>query len=1002
MNFDSISESDPNVSKESSKSEDSEMQIIAETRGIHLEQINDNLQRENSKLRAQFNEATRSNAQIEELHKKIQELTLNITDLKTTNDDLSNRLSIALRANDELMTKYDEQKESLSEQRKSDVVSLRSEILRMQQQLNKESETHATIVHNLEMSNDKSIVELKSAQNILGRLKTAIEHYFETNFKEMEDIIHFLNQPPLKVHEVKENFQFANSRTQKDQQIVELNKQNKKLLDRLDEHKDQNQKLQEEIISIKKQHSIEIQEHIDSIEALKMKIAQRETEFTISSKEYQHKIEVLSSKLESMPMKASTITKSKSKQNETSPKQIVITQPSSQTNEDNDNCQCQQTNYRIIEFEDEIDDLKHKNEKLSGIIKEQNSTLAIISDKFKAEETAKEEAKRNFEKLSNDFNALKSLHQNSMIEINTLRTALHSKEDPEKISAQKEKIQKLKEKIGNLEASLQIKETELGKFKIDHNESIHNMENEKLSLINENERLRKEITSHQERIEVLKKDLEKKISSSNSDLMNQFNPFNPSINNQSLQQSLNDIRGAKQMKKKIAKYTTLNESLQREKDEISRSFDKFVASVSSLISPTPVSNPNDCIKLIETMANSVSALKRENELYHAAMLQLNCLFSFVKQNQSGTDCINSIQSRDSSCIISIINELTTIFQKQKQQLKKRKCQNSKLQTITNSLTDKVEAVQKHLTEKQEENEKLTETLRVMEEKVSRFKRKLHSQKLQIQNYGRLQEEGDFNSSRKANQMMTEKKQMEHSLRDKMIDMNAKISQYQDQIDALNDEIESLKKTNRTQKAKIVQLKLDIEKLENENVKNEDNLKNSHQSEKTVLETAIKDLQKELTNARADLEKMSKQFLCSQKKLKQMRFLVDSTKISKEGCEKEIDNLREQLDKEKEIAEANMKVQLLKAESDYKQKLDEQRGRWNNEKQQYFTYAAEQFRQFFNPQESIDERAFRDILRKARDEMLMMSASDTSIRKLVGADPRQKTEDAVAQIVMSVH
>ena len=43
MNFESVSESDPNISKDSSKMDDTEMQLIAESRGNQLEDINDRL-----------------------------------------------------------------------------------------------------------------------------------------------------------------------------------------------------------------------------------------------------------------------------------------------------------------------------------------------------------------------------------------------------------------------------------------------------------------------------------------------------------------------------------------------------------------------------------------------------------------------------------------------------------------------------------------------------------------------------------------------------------------------------------------------------------------------------------------------------------------------------------------------------------------------------------------------------------------------------------------------
>jgi hypothetical protein len=87
----------------------------------------------------------------------------------------------------------------------------------------------------------------------------------------------------------------------------------------------------------------------------------------------------------------------------------------------------------------------------------------------------------------------------------------------------------------------------------------------------------------------------------------------------------------------------------------------------------------------------------------------------------------------------------------------------------------------------------------------------------------------------------------------------------------------------------------------------------------------------------------------------------------------------------------VRAAVLSAESECAAKINEQRTD--------IAYAADSFKQFFNPQDVIDERTFRQIIGRAREELQILGETNAAVRRIAGAAAHQKTDDAVAQAVM---
>ena len=66
-----------------------------------------------------------------------------------------------------------------------------------------------------------------------------------------------------------------------------------------------------------------------------------------------------------------------------------------------------------------------------------------------------------------------------------------------------------------------------------------------------------------------------------------------------------------------------------------------------------------------------------------------------------------------------------------------------------------------------------------------------------------------------------------------------------------------------------------------------------------------------------------------------------------------------------------------------------------------SYAASELNSLFSSDQTINERTYRALISKAREELERLSKSDSSIRRITKASDKQTTEDAVMQLVLSI-
>lgn len=109
-----------------------------------------------------------------------------------------------------------------------------------------------------------------------------------------------------------------------------------------------------------------------------------------------------------------------------------------------------------------------------------------------------------------------------------------------------------------------------------------------------------------------------------------------------------------------------------------------------------------------------------------------------------------------------------------------------------------------------------------------------------------------------------------------------------------------------------------------------------------------------------------------------------------------------IERKKKLAVAQLKAQLMAVETKYSVIADEQKHKWEAEKRSLFCYFAQQFGPFFDAKQSLNEESFKQIVNKIKIELDKHKKQEQTIRKLLKANENQTTEDALADLVLSIH
>ena len=289
--------------------------------------------------------------------------------------------------------------------------------------------------------------------------------------------------------------------------------------------------------------------------------------------------------------------------------------------------------------------------------------------------------------------------------------------------------------------------------------------------------------------------------------------------------------------------------------------------------------------------------------------------------------------------------------------------------------------------------------RKTDQELQNRRRLVQSQESQISNFDQIMVKNETAIESRLNDARVEWKQSESILRTTISELQTKIGEFEIKTAELNDANKALKTKNHDYKAKMISFKLKMDEMSGQISLQRSNFESSFEKERRQYEETIQKLQQEAEKQRNDIERISRELEQAHEKNKKMKCYVKNVQKKESILQNSLNEQKNQLEREKQLIIGNAKTQNFLAESQFASKLEERKNRWEKEKRKIFSYVADQFRQFFNPIEVIDEISFKSVISRVRDELIRMQNTDIEIRRLVGADSRQRTEDAVAQIVI---
>ena len=1018
--YDSLSDSDQTTSHNHNSTEISEdLQISAENSRNQLQEINENLAKENSKLKAQFSEAVQCASKFDMMHERITQLSTEINSISFERDDLNRRLDIALRTNDELNQQLQSERIKFCAQRKEDNSNFKKQLQTTQETMKIQIDNLYDELEKLKASKESEDIEFKLSTNTIQRILSSASHFFQCTFNKADDLIQMLNQPPpLQTNpntDVAEQTGNINNDTNNQPPESKNNdkiRKIKKLKSAIEESNKIRKKLEVEVLNLKKEIKNTNYSSNQTIEELNKQIQQMNDDHSLNVEDLKHQISILETKVQTLKEE---LQKRKEEQ-----KKIILEQ-SQQKNEFE--IPPKPATLKITnELEIANEQMLKRTQELTNQVKQLNGKLQNSEEKTKELQSIVESKDLMIEKLKHDFESLNLIHQTTTEEIQTLRNALHIKEkrNPQEENEKNHKIHTLKGQIITLkktnESQLnQIHELSSLNEQLSHtveeqNSQITKIKIENDSLESKNKDITEELHSLQQEMTLRASNTKTEVFPANSWRFNEFDaPLKTEIDRISMSQHLQPPTKLQHIYKIINKYfkdqiiskDKICQSAISENQTMKDVFNQFFVDVSIALAQKPCSfedffSKDGCKRLTEsilTFRTEYDELRRRYDVYDTVIKHL-------------VDTMNFQEAQEAPGLITEINELKAKFYTLKSNLVKRKKRISTLKANFNEF--KLQTEQNSI-EIKGENGHLKETVSTLSKKNKELaatnqelKRQIHHQKLQIDDCNRNQQETENRLYYEKETIQREKVESEGKLSDQIKVLAQRLKSSEEQL--MNSEIamNKLKKVVQNMKNTINEKneKLELTKADFDLKINELTIKYETEKQQIIksYESAISEMKNESEEQRKDVEKLVQDLSEAKRKAKKSKDLTNNFKQEKSQLEKEIESQKLKMQKVKQFAETTAKAQLESAEKDFISKMEASKARHENEKRSLYAFVADQFRQFFNPQDSLDETTIKAIITRASSELTRLASSDFAIRKMVGAEMQQRTDDAVAQLV----
>lgn len=1021
-----------------------------------LKEQNEELLKENTVLRSQFEDALKITQQVEELNNKNRELTLALRAVRAEKDDLAHRLELSLQSNQEMNAKLNDEKRSCSNIRGTDLTSMTREIEKIKQQSKAQLDSIYDQLEKAKQATERESVEKRLLASKLDHILEDSQRYFQVEFKNIDDFMTFLSTPGNQSSAVPSisttnQQQQAQIQAQKQQNTIDqLDRKLKHLKSKmkaaaastaqLEEQLGKNQqefngertklksqiKELEQIVHEERSEKKQISDQAGyQINALQQKNASQNKKIDLLNeqmKEIQNEIKDLrkeNSELQKanteMSLKLQFIQDNQTL-NEAAPAPTDCQTHQAAANSQNVyGAKCCEVEETLLQRNDELqEELNSSNKKRDDLIRELQqrdetiTTLHISIEKSKA-----------------DYIALQHIHESNTQEIESLRNALHTREESEKeiqnknknaphppsrrilklqkaLDCEKQKVYELQNNENKLTTRIEDLETDLRLA----NQSVHEAEEERDRTRNELNEVRRQI----ENTRPLTADDLLPAQVFNCD------EFDPNLstaivriaNNAALQPASKLQNCFKAIRtfydKQLESRDSALDQAFTENQTLSNSFNQFLVDASIALNDSAVTlqdffGSNAGSKLVDEIAQlriNHANLRHQYDILRGFISTFESTFGEYTSEQNINEQITEIRhliesQKEAICVRSKkIHELKAIIRTLNATLKSKEAE---YEAAIQELENKNEECDKRLLHLQGENKNLHERndqLTTELETVTQEREQLETTM--------IQEENDQTQALVEN-FHKQEEQYKEELRTKnheIHQLRTTITSYESEIQKQRQMITNLRSERQQREHELKELQRTLEEHDLAAAKR---LEAEKQNITSTFENAVNELKQQCEKHRQDVQKMAVQVSETELKNAQLSQDIAQTRKDKRKIETELSSMKNTLDRERKLMESTIRAQKVQSEAQYNARLEEQRNKFDNEKRRLFSMGTETFRNLVNPSEQIDERSFRCVLEKARDTINTLSSSDNSIRRMLCVGEQQTTQDAVAQLLM---
>lgn len=1037
--LDISSDFDPLISHDNINQEsETDVQILIESQTALLREQNEALTKENASLHVQFEEAMRITRQVEEVHKVNRELKTQIREYQSQIDNMNQRMDISSRTIEELNQKLETEKMNSHSSHENDQAIVQKEIQKIKAQTQAQIDSLLEQVDQLNKSKEKCDMDSKLINGKISRCIDNAQHFFQATFGTFDDLITFLSQtpiiqptpapaqpqqqPPPIQPSLFQNQDMVNNQMQK---LVKKLKKEKIKIKKL---KNNNEDLEAAIAKLKRDQTDNDKKHQQEVDSLKKKVEQREEDMRSLVSEQKHQISSMKSKIESLKAENARRKQAESESyaQQLHSQQSMQQQPLYQQQNYGDSML---KNNKDPDLDQTYQTMSQKNTEISRQLRSAIAQRDELSAKVRDLENQKQENLLAIEKAKNELNAFEIVHKETVAELESVRNALHEREvgaDKKEKTKLKREITSLKSQINNLQSSLESQKKQSYELSLNNEQSTHT-----ISQLNQKiEESRKIIEEDQKTIESLRDDLlnaqsaledKPKITPEDimppsvwrypefgSELCDQIskisinNAFQPATKLQSVYRAIHQYYN-----KIINQRNATLEQAYSESSSVKHNVNQFLINLTIALGIEPITfddffarNGSSVITAtINKLRTCCDDFKRKNEQLTTALGHFYSSMNLPPESDVNLiiDQINNIREQ--------IGMQQTVIQK-----KNKKCRevSSAFKCLKRKYECEVDELSRHIEQLNDSVEQLTKSNNELTSANQHYKRELQSLKVEYRDYKEKKEDTETTLIERheddARSWSQEKAQLLAQLHESSRIYDQKNTSFSGAIAENQTLIERLKQTIHNQKITISEKEDQIAKLKESNEEALRDITNKTEKEKKQLvqtyEKAVAEITEQSNAHRVDVEKLAKSMAESDKRFKQAKIAMAQFKRENAKVVNELQALKEQCERDKKLAESSLKTAVLNAENNFNSRLDEQKTTFENDKRRLYAYVADSFKQFFNPHENIDERTFKSTINRAKDELSRLVATDTAVRRLVCASAHQKTDDAVAQVLMN--